>query len=325
MDLRSGAVKSVATGVALKYHSPGCGTGDTAEFTINPGDNQRRTQVLTVDMPKGKIEHSVTVDGQVTSVVPTKDGPVGVLGGSLVRLPRKGPASGRPVEVAKTGGLAYDLRPEAGGGVDLAVQLAAGKSSQIMRERSGKLSRLGEGNHTDLQLLQGRAGHAIAVGASRTASTSGLHKVSTRGLPNGATGVSLDGGAVMGLGAKTDQSAPLILAGHSGKLLKRKAAGASKRPSTSLPAPAPKAAGGTSAAKSAYSIGSASQAASPGIEPASLRTATADTTAVAPAAATTVSSTTPKCSVGRNEENRQVMQPGTAQVSWAAQMAEQGR
>ncbi|WP_327370726.1 RHS repeat-associated core domain-containing protein [Streptomyces sp. NBC_01217] len=324
VDLRSGVVKSVATGVALKYHSPGCGTGDSAEFTINPGDNQRRTQVLTVDMLKGKIEHSVTVDGQVTSVVPTEQGPVGVLGGSLVRLPRKGSATGRPVEVAKTGGLAYDLRPEAGGGVDFAVQLAAGKSSLIMRERSGKLTKLGEGKHSDLQLLQGRAGHAIAVGASKTVAKSGLRKVSTHGLPNGATGVSLDGGAVMGLGAKTDQSAPLILASRSGKLLKRTAAGSSKRPSTSLPAPAPKAPGATSVAKSAYVTGSASQAASPGIQPASLRTATADTTAAAPATLTAASSTTPKCAVGRNEENRQVMQPGTAQVSWAAQMAEQG-
>lgn len=336
VNLGSGAVKPVAGGVALKYHSPGCGLGQTAEFTVNPGENQRRTQVLTVDMPSGKIEHSVTVDGQVTSVVPTADGPVGVQGSSLVRLPASdnGKATARPKQLAKVGGMAYDLRPEAGGGVDLAVQRNSNQASLIMRERAGKLSKLGEGKHAQLRLLQGRSGHAIAVGAT-SAAKSGIRRVDTHALPNGAnsvSGVSLDAGAVMGLGSKTQQSAPLILATHSGKLIERAPPGTSARTATTLPKAAPAAADGSaSATRSAYTAPTGSTVASATVAVANDRTTSA-TMPVAAATgtsgtlttATTATATTPKCSVGRNEENRQVMQPGTAQVSWAVQMAEQG-
>ncbi|CCB71872.1 RHS repeat-associated core domain-containing protein [Streptantibioticus cattleyicolor] len=298
VDLRSGAVKPVAAGVALKYHTPGCGTGDTAEFTIDPGNDQRATQVLSADLPSGRLTHVTTVPGQVTSVVPAGDGPVGVLGGELVRIPEDGGRTARPVALASVGGLAYDLRPAAGGGVDFAVQRAAGRSSLIVRERSGHLTTLGEGTHTGLRLMQGRAGHALALEATRLVPGSGVRAVATRGLPGAATGVSLDGGAVLGLGARTAASAPLVLATRTGKVLKRSAAPSARRPDTVLPVPPPGAFGGAAGGLTPSSAG--------------VRGTVSPLTA------------TPKCAVGRNEENRQVMQPGTAQVSWAVQMAEQG-
>ncbi|MFF7980191.1 RHS repeat-associated core domain-containing protein [Streptomyces sp. NPDC007901] len=337
VNLRSGTVKAVAGGVALKYHSPGCGLGDTAEFTVSPGENQRRTQVLTVDMPSGKVQSSVTVDGQVTSVVPTADGPVGVLGGSLVRLPAKnnGKSTARPKQLADVGGMAYDLRPAAGGGVDFAVQRDSHQTSLILRERSGKLSELGEGKHAQLRLLQGRSGHAIAIGATVASAKSGIRRIDTHALPhgaNGVSGVSLDGGAVMGLGSKTKASTPLILATRSGKLIKRAPPGASVRTSTVLPKAAPTATGSTaSVTQSAYTAPDRTQVASAtaAVAPLKKNTSAVSSATVAGTSgtlttATTAASTTPKCSVGRNEENRQVMQPGTAQVSWAVQMAEQG-
>ncbi|WP_392668348.1 RHS repeat-associated core domain-containing protein [Streptomyces sp. LN785] len=325
VDLHTGSVKSVASGVALKYHSPGCGMSETTEFTVNPGEDQRRTQVLTVDMRSGRIQRSVTVDGQVTSVVPTADGPVGVQGGSLVRLPLKG-GQAHPSKLADVDGLAYDLRPAAGGGVDFAVQRGADESSLIMRERSGKLSELGRGKHTALQLLQGRAGHPLAVGATSAVTGSGIRKVATNALPNGATSASLDGGAVMGLGAGTEQSAPLILATRSGKLIERAVPGGSKRPSTSLPAPAPEAAAGTAVSPSTYrsTVAQPKTATTATVATLARQTSVATAEGVPVTEATTAAATSPKCSVGRNEENRQVMQPGTEQVSWAAQMAEQG-
>ena len=310
-NLGTGAVKPVASGVALKYHSPGCGTADAAGFTVNPGDNQRTTQVLSVDLPTGKVEHTTTVDGQLTSVVPTADGPVGVMGTGLVRIPEQGGTAGRPVRLANTGGVPYDLRPAAGGGVDFALQRAADKSSLIMRERSGKLSTLGEGAHASLQLMQGRAGRALAVGATRVASGSGVRSIGTAPLPYGATNVSLDGGAVTGAGSKTPQSAPLVLATRSGKLLKRSAAKSTRRSATTLPNAVPAASpdsGGTAASRSAQRSALVSSS-----------TTTAATTAVTAAA-----TTTPKCAVDRLAEDKQVMQPGTAQVTWAIQMAEQG-
>ena len=74
--------------MGLKYHSPGCGVGDDAVFTLNPGSDQRSTRVVSVDLASGAVRRVVTVAGQVTSVVPTVDsGPVGVMGASLVRVP----------------------------------------------------------------------------------------------------------------------------------------------------------------------------------------------------------------------------------------------
>jgi hypothetical protein len=168
--------------------------------------------------------------------------------------------------------------------------------------------------------MQGRAGRALAVGATRVASGSGIRRISTQALPYGAISVSLDGGAATGAGKKTAQSAPLILATRSGRLIKSPAPTSSGRSSTALPSPAPAAAGSATASRSAQRSALSSTADSSSVESATLQT----TAATSAASATAASSTTPKCSVGRNEENRQVMQPGTAQVSWAVQMAEQG-
>ena len=288
VDLRSGVVKPVAQGVGLKYHSPGCGTGDAAELTVNPGSDEQRTQVLSVDLASAKITASAGVAGQVTSVVPTADGPVGVMGGALVRIPEGSLA--KPVKLADAGGLAYDLRPESGGGIDFAVQRDGGrKSSLLRRERKGKLTTIGTGPAATLQLMQGRGGHASAVGATTVSTASGVRHVSTIGLPNGASAVSLDAGAAIGTGPKTSASAPLVLATRQHALLKRSAAPSATSPVTAVPGP-------VTAAGS--------------VQPMTPELAAAQTA--------------PKCAVDRLAEDKQVMQPSANQVSWAVEMAEQG-
>ncbi|MER6363759.1 RHS repeat-associated core domain-containing protein [Kitasatospora sp. NPDC001527] len=332
VDLSSGVVKPVASGVALKYHSPGCGTGQTATFTVNPGSDQRLTQVLTVDLPTGEIKESTTVAGQVTSVVPTSDGPVGAQGASLVRLPASSAETpAEPVRIAQVDGLAYDLRPAAGGGVDFVVQKDGRPTSALMRERDGKLSPLGEGPSDALRLMQGRGGKSVALGATELDGKSGIRSVSTGKLPLGAAGVSLDGAALLGLGPDTAVSAPLIVATAGDTLLKRDAADpAAVSVSSAVPAlaPAPAGPGDTApgqGAAAALSTTPEEQAAPAPEEQAARGTgdspAAADPAAAPPAA---LAAAAPKCAVDRLAENRQVMQPGTAQVSWAIQMAEQG-
>lgn len=315
VDLRSGAVKPVATGVAMKYHSPGCGLATEATFVVNPGENQRSTQVLSVDLPTGKIRSKVTVQGQVTSVVPTPEGPVGVMGASLVRIPPAVTGSDAPKVLAKVDGNPYDLRPAGGGTVDFAVQSdRAGQPSKLMRLRSGKVSSVGQGPKESLRLMQGRSGRSIAVGASEVVSGSGITNAQAKGLPNGVTAVSLDGGALIGDGAETKADAPLLLATKDGRLLNRPAAKSAKGADTTLPAPLTKPvaplSSRTKSPSAAPSTGSGVQW-------------TKETqTAVAPMAL--AAETPPKCAVDRLAENRQVLQPGTAQVSWAIEMAEQG-
>lgn len=314
VDLRSGAVKPVATGVAMKYHSPGCGLATDATFVVNPGENQRSTQVLSVDLPTGKIRSTVTVQGQVTSVVPTPEGPVGVMGASLVRIPSPVAGSAVPKVLAKVDGDAYDLRPAAGGTVDFAVQSKRAAPSKLMRLRSGKVSSLGEGPKESLRLMQGRSGHAIAVGASDVASGSGITRAQAKGLPNGVTAVSLDGGALIGDGAQTTSDAPLVLATKDGRLLNRPAAKSAKAAVTTLPAPLVKPVTPPPLGTKSLSAGPNS---SSGVQWTKEPQAAVTPLALAAAA-------TPKCAVDRLAENRQVMQPGTDQVTWAVQMAEQG-
>ncbi|MER7707803.1 RHS repeat-associated core domain-containing protein [Kitasatospora sp. NPDC097605] len=316
VDLSSGVVKPVASGVALKYHSPGCGTGQTATFTVNPGSDQRLTQVLTVDLPTGGITESTTVAGQVTSVVPTPDGPVGAQGASLVRLPASSAGTpAEPVRIAQLDGLAHDLRPASGGGVDFVVRKEGRPTSALMRERNGKLSPLGEGPSDALRLMQGRGGKSVALGATKLDGKSGLRNASTGKLPLGAADVSLDGAALLGLGPDTAVSAPLMVATDGDRLLKRDAAApAAVSVASAVPAlaPAPDGAGDTAPAAAAQEKAAPAAGGSP---------AAADPAPAPPAA---LAAAAPKCAVDRLAENRQVMQPGTAQVSWAIQMAEQG-
>ncbi|MDY0810706.1 colicin E3/pyocin S6 family cytotoxin [Kitasatospora purpeofusca] len=322
VDLSSGVVKPVASGVAFKYHSPGCGTGQTATFTVNPGSDQRLTQVLTVDLPTGEIKESTTVVGQVTSVVPTPGGPVGAQGASLVRLPASSAETPvEPVRIAQVDGLAHDLRPATGGGVDFVVHKDGRPTSALMHERDGKLSTLGEGPSDALRLMQGRGGKSVALGATKLAEKSDIRSVSTGKLPLGAADVSLDGAALLGLGPDTAVSAPLLVATAGDTLLKRDAADpAAVSVSSAVPALAPAPAGAVSP-----STASADKDAPATEGPAARGTgespAVADPAAAPPA---TLAAAAPKCAVDRLAENRQVMQPGTAQASWAIQMAEQG-
>ncbi len=306
VDLTSGTVKPVSAGVALKYHSPGCGTGRSAVFTVSPGSDQRSTQVLTVDLPSGAVKDSTTVAGQVTSVVPTVDGPVGVQGSALVRIPTSsGQEVAEPVKLARVDGLAYDLRPDAGGGVDFAVQKDGAAASSLIREKDGKLSTLGEGPSAGLRLMQGRDGRPVALGATRLADRSGIRNVSSKKLPLGIADVSLDGAAVLGAGPKTTAAAPLVVSTAEDTLLERDAPDAAAAVSGTLPAGAP-------------------VAAQPAPAPAAKGAPGADSAALSAAPTATAAAATPKCAVDRLAENRQVMQPGTTQVSWAIEMAEQG-
>ncbi|MEV7415422.1 RHS repeat-associated core domain-containing protein [Streptomyces sp. NPDC089919] len=313
VDLENGAVRPVATGVAFKYHSPGCGLGTDATFVVNPGQNQRSTQVLSVALPTGRIRSTVTVQGQVTSVVPTPDGPVGVLGAALVRIPAPAAGSAVPKVLAEVDGHAYDLRPAAAGTVDFAVQSERAEPSRLMRLRSGKVTSVGHGSQRSLRLMQGRAGHSIAVGASDVAAGSGITRVTSKGLPNGVTAVSLDGGAVIGDGERTTPDAPLVLATKDGRLLKRPAAKSAKGAVTTLPTPLSRPV--TPPPQRSTSLGAAPSALSGSGTPWTKQSAPS---------AVAAAQTTPKCAVDRLAENRQVMQPGTAQVSWAVEMAEQG-
>jgi RHS repeat-associated protein len=299
VDLRSGVARALATGVGLKYHSPGCGTADAAEFTLNPGTDQQTTRVLTADLAAGRVTAVTTVAGQVTSVVPTAAGPVGVLGVTLVRIPEAGASAGKLSTLARADGPAYDLRPTADGGVAFLTAPLDSPDATLWKLAGGTTTRLGHWPRAAAGLFQGRAGHPVAVGVSGLPASSGLVAVSAAALPHGtADTVSLTGAIALGHDSKaadaaTAAAAPTVLDTTAGRTLTRPAAVGAGRLADSTPPAVPAADGTVPAKRAAAGVG--------------------------PAVAQT-----PKCAVPRLAENRQVMQPFPNQLNWAAQMSEQG-
>jgi RHS repeat-associated protein len=291
IDLHTGAARAVATGVGLKYHSPGCGTGDAAVFTLNPGTDEATTRVLTVDLAAGRVTRATTVAGQVTSVVPTQAGPVGVLGVTLVRVGD----GGKLARLSTVDGPAYDLRPTADGGVAFLTTKFGGTGATLWQQSAAGLTALGTGPVATAGLFQGRAGHPVAVGFGGLPAGSAVVPVDASGLTHGADAVSLTGAVALGADAKTAPSAPVVFDTAARRRLDRPAAAGGGRLSTTAPPAAP---------------------ASDGAVPAKL--------AATPAGVSPAAAQTPKCAVPRLAENRQVMQPFPNQIDWAAQMSEQG-
>jgi RHS repeat-associated protein len=306
VDLGSGAVRALAGGVGLKYYSPGCGTGDETVFTVV---EDQATQLLSANLATGKIDASVTAPGQITSAVPTANGIVGVAGNRLVSVP----ANGKPSVLASVPGDAYQLRPSADGGVSFLHTEPGSKTATAAHENAGKITVLGEGDLTRVQLFQGRAGHAVLAGANPAApdvlAKAGVASVEDAGLARGATSASLDGDALLGPDSDGRKSAPVVLATKTGTVLAPAVPASTAKAVTAVPmySAAP---GTTTAAPRANRLSPQADAA-----------AAPNTTQAAP---NTTQAQSPKCAVPPLNANRQVMQPNPAQVDWAVQLAEQG-
>ncbi len=307
VDLTSGAVHPVARGVGLKYHSPGCGTGRDAVFSLNLGVDQEKTELLTTDLATGAITAKSTVDGQVTSAVPSGEGVIGVAGASLVAVAGPGQAK----RGAALDAPAYDLRPSAAGGVDFLTLKPGAPTATVRHEKAGAVRTLASGPASAVHLFPGRGGHAVLTGVDRVEPGSGLKSVRTSPLPHGVTATSLDGDAALGPDADPAREVPVVLATGSGVLLSR------PRPDT--------AAASTTAVSPVVpdGVGAAPVANMPAGKP--QPQGDAAPAAVQPKAQklTTTAAQTPTCSVPRLDRARQVPQPSPAQVGWAVQMAEQ--
>ncbi|WP_329254087.1 hypothetical protein [Streptomyces canus] len=183
VDLDTGKVTQVATGVQLAYFSPGCGTGDTVTFTrTTVGDSAKgTTTLLDIDARTGKRVGKTTVDGQFTNPVPTTDGHVGVLGGRLVEVA----AGGTTSTLTKLPGRAFALAPSAGGALDVAV--VAGGQDVLRRWTGGKLTKLGTAPLGKLGLFARQGGDLVAGVVSGVGNAPGLLKKSAPDKPLSAS------------------------------------------------------------------------------------------------------------------------------------------
>ncbi|MGK3205090.1 RHS repeat-associated core domain-containing protein [Amycolatopsis sp. MEPSY49] len=296
VDLGSGTVRALAGGVGLKYYSPGCGTGDTAVFTVALDG---RTRLVTANLATGKIDADVTAAGQLTSAVPTAAGVVGVAGNRLVSVPAETVLATLPGDV-------YDVRAAADGGVTFLHTKPGTRTATAAHAHAGVVTPLGSGDLTRVQLFQGRAGHAVLAGATPAApgalAAAGVRSVGDGGLAHGAEASSLDGDALLGPDADGRKSEPALLATNTGKVLAPAVPAATRAANTAVPT---------------YSV--APKTAQPPHQ--NRLSPKAD---AAPQTTNTTQAQTPKCAVPPLNANRQVMQPNPAQVNWAVQLAEQG-
>jgi RHS repeat-associated protein len=328
VNLSSGKVLPIASGVALKYYSPGCGTADQAAFTISLGSNEERTEVVSANLATAAIKQSVTVSGQVTSTVPTATGLVGAMGSNLVNLPAG--SSGAPTLLARTPGDVYDLHPTADGGLSFLNADPSSTTATARHEAAGTLTQLATGPLTRLQLFAGRSGHTVLSGSitSNVAANAGAGDkvVLDAGLTHGAINSSLDGNVLLGDPSGKQTDAQVLLTST------KKVSSASRASSTHQP---------TVATASYHAPGVLNQPAEPTqqvkVQPrgdtayvapkATPKAATpkaAAPKAATPNAVTPATAQAPTCAVPRLDPNKQVMQPSPAQVNWAAQLAEQG-
>ncbi|HEX6676866.1 MAG TPA: GDSL-type esterase/lipase family protein [Actinomycetes bacterium] len=151
IDARTGAVRPLAAGVSLAYFNPGCGAGRTVALTSYLGRDQATSRITVMDARSGAVLQTRTVAGELTSAVPVADGAVAARGGSLVRL-----AGRRVAALGRVDGLAFDLRPDPGGGVDLLA--AAGERASVWRWDRAGLRRVGGGRLDRVGLPASRAG-----------------------------------------------------------------------------------------------------------------------------------------------------------------------
>ncbi|MCQ9165548.1 FG-GAP-like repeat-containing protein [Arthrobacter sp. STN4] len=198
VQVSTGKVTPLISGVGLDYYSPGCGVGDGAVFTLSLGENEQSTELVSTDLAAGKVTGTVEVAGQVTSAVPSGNGLVAVSGSTLVSLPSSAPAGTvtRPMTVTAVGGQPFSLRPSAGGGVDLLSVQPGGRSTALLHESLGKIMRRGAGPMDKVALFAGRAGHNIATGVPASAGSTSVRVVDASGLPAPPSAASADGDAV---------------------------------------------------------------------------------------------------------------------------------
>ncbi|HEU0132079.1 MAG TPA: hypothetical protein VFQ85_13910 [Mycobacteriales bacterium] len=313
VSLANGSVRLVASGVAMKYHTPGCGTGSDAVVLRHLGVDQEATELLTVDAAHARVTATTLVTGQVTSAVPTRHGVVGAMGPNVVRLAGDGP----PVRAARTPGTPFSLRPNASGGVDYLV--ADGATTRVFATAGAAraATALGTGRLDRVALFLGRGGRNVVAGLPAGSPAGALRRVAGDVPVALLAGASLDGHVTLAHPDKAADRARLAGAASDPDHPGATAPGADVRMlAASDGKPLPNALATLPAGHVTPAFRSPALPAAP--------VGGRLGTSVAGPLGVTGNSTTPTCAVPRNHLQRQVPQPTAARLDWAAEAAVRG-
>ncbi|MGH3743870.1 MAG: hypothetical protein ACRDTP_03305, partial [Mycobacteriales bacterium] len=295
VNLATGRIRVLATGVATYSFNPGCGAGGEVAITRYLGADEQRSQVLDLDAASGRVLSASTVPEEVTSAVPSGHTVYVAHGDQLQRL-----SATTGTTIATLPRAVHSLVVNASGGVDM-LTTDLSQSTSVWRWAAGNLTRLGAGG-SDVALFAGHAGQTVITGA-RVAPAPGE-------LVLPSVGVDALGASTLG---DLELAAPTGKSETAGNLLPRilSADGTQVRAAQAA-APSPGRTAMSTSTTPSDPAAALDARDAPALPPA--------TRAVAPA---TTSVTTPICAVPRLDVNNQVPQPTNAQIDWAAEQAVQ--
>ncbi|RAX43700.1 SGNH/GDSL hydrolase family protein [Arthrobacter sp. AQ5-06] len=141
VDLTSGAVRRLGQGFSLAYYNPGCGFSDRFVLSRQAKD-ESKSQMLTLSAETGAVLSDQVVPGQFSSAVPTKDGIVAAVSGSLQFIGTDSLAT----PLTATSGVGYGLTVV---GDELAYAERSGESATV------KITALSRGPQTSTKLADG--------------------------------------------------------------------------------------------------------------------------------------------------------------------------
>ncbi|MGC4756041.1 SGNH/GDSL hydrolase family protein [Micromonospora trifolii] len=298
VDLRSGAVHKLPDRVSLAYHNPGCGAGETAALSRRDTrpDGTFETWAATVDTVRGVRTSAVRTRGQVTSLLPYRDGLAGAMGRAVVRLDR----GGRVHELASAEAPPHRLLADGANG--LAFQVRRGDHVVLNRLTGGRVSAVRTAQVGTERLRPGAGGTVYVVGTRARSQP-------RAGLPSGWRAVDAP--------PDSDVSTTGALVVTSAATGREAAGRAGDAPVGSRPQRVTISARLTGSAKALR-----------------FSTVPGDTTVIdAPAGATSTAADPPvdsarvpydpdrSCAIPRNDSSMQVYQPSAEQVEWAADRA----
>lgn len=319
IDLVTGGVTKLAERVSVAYFNPGCGADETAVLTRGPGSGtEGRTDLLAVDAVTSQVTASVTVEGQVTSAVPTGEAVTAARGASIITIDGRGnlgpvtPTSSTPFRLV-AGDEGVTFLEKVGETEVVARHAERGAVRDLAPGRLGSLRSMRSGSGTFL-VGDGEVIEDLPPGLRRVQTPiTGHLKISTDGAlavtaaapsaPTGDGSTSADepGGGPLSLEATvlgTDREVEFEVEAEG---LDRTAAAEGEE---SAPNPDP-----------ADSLSAAEQPTGTGLNRSTSTTSTTTTNPV---------DSGYTCAVPRNDPNSQVHQPTPLQVEWATNLAVEG-
>lgn len=136
VDLETGETTKLDLTASLAYFNPGCGADDRAVVTAARADDDAGdTRLVTINADTGRIDHTVMLEGQVTSAIPLSDTVSVAATGTFVS--RVGP-DGEVVPLAAAGSVPYSLMFDGEGGLNFLAAPPPGDGETSPEERTGR-------------------------------------------------------------------------------------------------------------------------------------------------------------------------------------------